>query len=87
MKNCSAILKSFAKMFDLLFTEEDCMRRWKVMRDSYVKYLNSLKKASGASGETIKKPAFADSLQFLSSTIRHRKYATHSMDHFNECSE
>ena len=55
-------------------TVEDCMRRWKTVRDHFVRELRKMKKTSGEADPELKSNWYLfDLLLFLTDTVRHRQ--------------
>lgn len=56
--------------------EEDCQRRWRNLRDDYVRYKKSLNSSLGSSGCRKRKNPVFESMSFLDQFFKHRRLVT-----------
>ena len=56
------------------FTVEDCMKRWKALRERFAREAKKKKKKSGDPADNSPPWSYYDQLLFLKEFIKHRKY-------------
>ena len=76
--NCKTAIESMhiqMSVFNVDNVEADCQRRWRNLRDGYVRYKKSLK-CSGSAGNKRHKDPIYGSMSFLDGFLKHRRLVT-----------